>query len=177
LSSAKQNALYSAIDALSSALIAEGASKCKAVYNNYLVQDGNDFDSCKGMAYHGSLVYLNDIGYFCKNLIADSSLSANTKSQASRVMSALDGIIASSWIGKKEGESQYQYAKNVAGYSGVLDGQGSFGLTIATQLNPYCTAHGGDSKYPFYSHYSQLTGYSSNWGELMKIWHSNELAY
>ncbi len=177
LNSAKQNALYSALDALSSALIAEGVSKCKAVYNNYLVQYGNNIDNCKGMAYYGSYVYLNDIGYFCKNLIADSSLSANTKAQASRVMTALDGIIASSWIGKKEGETQYQYAKNVAGYSGALDGQGSFGLTIATQLNPYCESNGGDSSYPFYSYYTRLTGYSSNWGELMKIWHSNELAY
>lgn len=171
LNSAKQNALYSALDTLSSALIAEGESKCKTVYNNYLVQDGNDIANCKGMAYYGSYVYLNDIGYFCKNLIADSSLSENTRAQALRVMSALDGIIASSWLGTKEGETQYQYAKNVAGYSGALDGQGSFGLTIATQLNPYCESHGGDSSYPFYSHYSQLTGYSSNWGELMKIWH------
>lgn len=177
LNSAKQNALYSAVDALAASLIAEGKANCKAVYNNYLVQDGNNIANCKGMAYYGSYVYLNDIGYFCKNLIADSSLSANTKAQASRVMSALDGIIASSWLGTKEGESQYQYAKNVAGYSGALDGQGSFGLTIATQLNPYCTSNGGDSNYPFYSHYSQLTGYSSNWGELMKIWHSDELAY
>ena len=178
LNSAKQNELYSAIDALASAIISGG--KSDYVYSEYLVQVGNDFDNCKGMAYHGSLVYLNDIGYFCKNLIADSSLSSNIKQCASRVMQALDGIIASSWIGTKgsgtyeknkySSQTEIQYAKNVDGYSGLLDGQGSFGLTITTQLNPYYEAN-MDKCYPFYSYYTRLTGYSSNWGELMRIWH------
>ena len=130
------------------------------------------------MAYLGSYVYLNDIGYFCYNLINDTScgVSSTTKEAAQNVVTALSNVVESAWFGKKSGSSSYQYAKNVDGYSGLLDNLGTFGLTITTQLNPLTEKY-GDKYYPFYSYYTEMTGYSSAWGELMKIWHKDELAY
>ena len=178
LNSTLQSSLYSAIDSLSNALISDGEDVCNEVYEQYLEQDGSSLANCKGMAYLGSYVYLNDIGYFCYNLINDTScgVSSTTKEAAQNVVTALSNVVESAWLGKKSGSSFYQYAKNVDGYSGLLDNLGTFGLTITTQLNPLTEKY-GDKYYPFYSYYTEMTGYSSAWGELMKIWHKDELAY
>jgi len=176
LSRTKQNALYSAIDSLASALIADSA--VSDVYANYVEQDGSSLANCKGMAYGGSYVYLNDIGYFAQNLASDSTVTENTRTAAENVITALGNIIECSWLGKQSAsDSSSYYVRNLDGYTGQHDGEGVFGLTIATQIKPDCCKSDGTeySGFPLYSYYSELTGYSDKWGELLKVWYADKL--
>ena len=190
LSEEKQTALYTGVEELASALLTDGETVAKAVYTKYLLQDEEDVDECMGMAYCGTSVYLNDLGYLCKNLLADSSaespagVSEETIAAARTLMACIDDIVVTSWIGKKSrSDSQWTYQKNLSGFddTAFTSSDGTFGLTIATQLDSYWLTEEGKEygisyKYPFplYSSYSTVTGYSSQWGEVMKIWHAGE---
>lgn len=189
LSVSKQNALYNAINALSDALIADGDTVVNAVYDSYLVQNSDDYDACKGMAFCGTYMFENDIGYFCKNLIADTDcgVSEATKTAAQTVMDAVGDIVVTAWLGKtgvgesteNGGEGYYTvatdyiwYQKNTPGFTDETilgSGNGTFGLTIGTQ--------------PFYSFgsykrmltaYQATTGYCKGWENLLNIWLSDE---
>ncbi len=168
----RQETLYSRISSLSAALKNEGTSTCKRVYSDYLSQNGKYLSSCKGMAYCGTYVYLNDIGYFCQNIANDTSLSEASRTAANNVITTLDSIVQSAWMGKR---GVTYYAKNVSEYTGNLSG--TLGLTITTQLNPSCSQSDGRESpvFPIYSYYNELTGYNPYWGALIKIWHSDEL--
>lgn len=175
LSRTKQTALYSAIGSLASALIADSAAS--NVYANYVAQDGSSLANCKGMAYGGSYVYLNDIGYFSQNLASDSTVTANTRTAAQNVITALGNIIECSWLGKQSAsDSSPYYVRNLDGYTGQHDSEGIYGLTIATQIKPDCCKSDGTeySGFPLYSYYSELTGYSDKWGELLKVWYADK---
>lgn len=169
LDTEKQNTLYSAIEALANALIAAGDNTCTSVYTSYLKQ-ASSVSSCQGMAFPGSFAYLNDIGYLCKNLKNNSNSSVS--SAANSVLRALDSVIVSSWLGRTESESRNYYKKNVTGISSTVlsSSDGTFGLTIATQLNPNIS----NSSLPLYSNYEGVTGYSTSWGVLMQKWHTGE---
>ena len=186
LSETKQTALYQAVEELASALLTDGETVAKAVYTKYLRQDEDDEDECMGMAYCGTYVYLNDLGYLCTNLIADSSaespagVSEETIAAARTLMACIDDVVVTSWIGKKSrSDSQWTYQKNLSGFDDTVltSSDGTFGLTIATQLDSYCLTEEGkeySTIFPLYSSYSTVTGYSSQWGKVMKIWHAGE---
>ena len=130
------------------------------------------------MAYGGSYVYLNDIGYLAQNLASDSTVKENTRNAAQSVVTALGNIIECSWLGKQSAsDSSPYYVRNLDGYTGAHDGEGVFGLTIATQLTPDCCKSDGTeySGFPLYSYYSELTGYSDKWGELLTLWYADKL--
>ncbi len=169
LDTEKQNTLYNAIEALANALITAGDSICTSIYTSYLKQ-ASSVTSCQGMAFPGSFAYLNDIGYLCKNLKNNSNSSVS--SAANSVLRALDSVIVSSWLGRTESESRNYYKKNVTGISSTVlsSSDGTFGLTIATQLNPDIR----NSFLPLYSNYEDVTDYSTSWGVLMQKWHTGE---
>lgn len=185
LAEEKQTALYQAVEALSAALLADGEAVATGVYESYLVQNAEDLSACKGMAYHGTYVYLNDLGYLCRNLLADDSatgagVSGTTKTCAQTLMDCIDAVVVTSWMGiKGEGEAM-QYLKNVNDFDNAVltSSDGTFGLTIASQLPPstieWYDLKGGADYFPLYASYSDVTGYSSQWGELMKLWHAGE---
>ncbi|MBQ3826092.1 MAG: hypothetical protein II811_08155, partial [Spirochaetaceae bacterium] len=163
LSSAKQEALYTAINNLSNALLKDGGEICEDVFD-YLTDDD-------GIAFSGTYNYLSDIGYFCKELIDDVTcgVSDETKAAAQTVVNALSDIIECAWLGKKTSSSlSFYYCKNLDGYSGLHDNDGVFGLTIVSASNS-----NNETYYPIYSEYSAVTGYAPNWGKLLKLWNSN----
>ncbi len=188
LNNDKQTALYNAVDSLANALLSESDSVVSGVYSSYIVQVPNDHSACKGMAFKGTYTYLNDIGYFCYNLINDPSsvgVSSATKTAAKSVMSALSDVIIASF-GGKTGSGTYNfrtgmystqsekiyYKKNLPSVTEdtmLSSEDGSFGLTIATQLGT--DAYETKGYLPLYSDYAGVTGYSAKWGEVMKKWH------
>ena len=166
LSSTKQEALYTAINNLSNALLKDGSDVCKDVFDEYLYG---------GITFTGTYNSLSDIGYFCKELIDDAAcgVSDETKAAAQTVVNALSDIIECAWIGKKTSSSlSFYYCKNLDGYSGLHDSDGVFGLTITSASNVNKTYY---PLYSDYSEYSAVTGYAPNWGKLLKLWNSHNL--
>ena len=181
ISSEKQNALYKAMDNLAKTIIKnETSASIMNIFDFYLKQDYGNVDNCKGMAYIGTYFVLNDIGYFCKNLIDDPLQcvrSKTTKDAAKKVVEALDDVIVSSWMGKKTSNStKFFYTKNVKIYengtslkSAYTGADGQFGLTIATE-----SPNGGNAFLTLikdgFDYYQPFFGYSENWGKLYKYW-------
>ncbi len=165
-----QKQLYEAIDKLAIKLRFESNN----LFYKYIKQDPYSYSNCKGMTFPGTYLVLSDIGYFCMNIRNDNTVNYGTKSLAEEVISLLDKIIITSWIGRKDEYSNHIfYAKNVpelyiAENSDVFnEHDGQFGLTIVTQ-----TFYNND-KYndtDLLTLYSYATGYSSNWGDLICYW-------
>ncbi|MCR5725732.1 MAG: hypothetical protein K6G80_11675 [Treponema sp.] len=178
-----QESLYRDIDALAGLLLKD-EELAVTVYDTFLKQDRSNVDNCKGMAYSATYADVNDIGYFCRNLCQaseDCNIPAEIKQAASAVSSDLTRIIQTSWMGKMGYGSfncnafQYDavsenciYQKNLSAFIELAElSQTEFtcedcqlGLTIVTQ--PRLSG--------LWSSYSEKTGYSKNWGMLLRLW-------
>lgn len=185
ISEKKQTALYNAMNNLANVIKAHEKGN-KKIFDNYLKQDYKVTANCKGMAYNGTYFTLNDIGYFCQNLIDDKDkcVQYNTiiDPYAKKVIAALDDVIVCSWMGKKTpGDANFYYTKNVTIYdengqkleSEYTDADGQFGLTIATE-----SPNGGNGFLTYVEdgtdYYQAFFGYSKIWGELYKYWLSDD---
>ena len=182
----KQGLLYGTIDALAGAILSENETVKNRIFTEYLNQTRTSVQNCKGMAYPGTAVYLSDIGYFCNKLISDSSLSVTIKNCAQNVVSALNNVIESSWMGKyvvsydsdtaanpiPTLSTNFYYKKNLDSVAGTSDydaSDGQFGLTIMTQTYDNRFNNG---YYYFLTEYNDFTGYSPNWGQLLDYWYN-----
>lgn len=187
ISEKKQTALYNAMNNLANVIKTHEKGN-KLIFDNYLKQDYADTTKCKGMAYNGTYFTLNDIGYFCQNLIDDKAncIQYNTiiNKYAKEVIEALDDVIVCSWMGKKTPDAtKFYYTKNVTIYdqnkqkieSEYTDADGQFGLTIATE-----SPNGGNDFLTYVDeedgtdYYQAFFGYSKIWGELYKYWLSDD---
>lgn len=187
LNVSKQGLLYSTINALANAILSKDDEVKTRIFTDYLNQTRTSVQNCKGMTYPGTCVYLSDIGYFCNNLISDSSLSNDIRNCAHNVVNALNNVIVSSWMGKYVTSydsntaanptpvisTDFYYKKNltdVTGTSHFCATDGQFGLTIMTQTYDNRFNNG---YYYFLTEYSEWTGYSPNWGQLLAYWYNN----
>lgn len=188
ISEKKQNALYKAMNSLAAGIKQFENNNLKKIFDNYLKQDYANTTNCKGMAYNGTYFTLNDIGYFCNNLIKDDADCVTTgspiKLYVEDVIEALDDVIVCSWMGKKTPDAtKFYYTKNVTIYdengqkleSEYTDANGQFGLTIATE-----SPNGGNDFLTYVDekdgtdYYQSFFGYSKIWGELYKYWLSDD---
>ncbi len=198
LSELKQMNLLNKINLLSMAIQREPVTTRMAIFNNFLKQDRTNINNCKGMSYSGTYTVLSDIGYLCKQLSdsTDLGISTETKNAANNLMDSLNDVIITSWIGTRTEHTtepasvNLVYSKNLSDLNYRHTNQlndGSFGLTIVSHtfiLDPgyfpdtqYATSAQYTSAYrrifPIYTNYSDITGYSHEWGNLLDFWHRN----
>ena len=198
LSELKQMNLLNKINLLSMAIQREPVTTRMAIFNNFLKQDRTNINNCKGMAYSGTYTVLNDIGYLCKQLSdsTDLGISTETKNAANNLMDSLNDVIITSWIGTRTEHTtepasvNLVYSKNLSDLNYRHTNQlndGSFGLTIVSHSFTHDPGYFPDTQYgtsaeyttfykrifPIYENYSNVTGYSHEWGNLLSFWHRN----
>lgn len=160
------------------------ASLFNSIYTKYIRQDINSLENCKGLAYCGSFARLNDLGWLCVDIGADSSLSVahdSARALLNLLENGDDKLIIYAWGGKRAikdnvngqwtevtdyqlyltGKKDFISQKNVA----VAEDIAAYGLTIVGSLD-------GDwpDKYNMILHYDDWTGFSESWGKVIKTW-------
>ncbi len=185
LDSTKQENLYKTFEKLADSLLTNDRDNLSYIYDNYLYQDSTDEAKCKGWVYNGSLAYLADIGYFCYQLCCDASISAASNNAAIDLQQALSPVIQSAWIGRKTKDGEALYRENVFwtesdekqplekvefGESATDPNKKTwvFGPTVAIKAMGDEDNEGGKIN----TDYAEVTGFSSKWGDLLKIWNS-----
>ncbi len=184
LDPAKVSAMRSAVDDLASKINALDDTTKKYLFTEYLQQDYELYTACKGIAYQGSNDFLNDAGFFVKNILADSSLQSHTEliNSALKLKEILkhgdDNLIVYAYAGKKgtgehvggKWDSQTSGQWYLTGARDFISGNtvpventdDIFGITIVTQDL-------WDS-IDIVENYMEYTGFSSEWEKLIKYW-------
>lgn len=185
----KVDALKAGVDKLAEDLLAIKTSdeeKFKKVFDSYIRQDIDSLANCKGLAYCGTFAWLNDLGWLCLDIANDTDLPDAAKKSALSLFNLLnngdDKLIIYSWGGRR-------VLKNAAdGYSWgdttiaqlYLTGNKDFisQKTVAT-VEETC-AYGlsivgsewtnATEQYNPILHYDDWTGFSTNWGQVIKAW-------
>ncbi len=184
LSSDKVSAMKSAVDSLAKSINVLDEDTKKYLFTEYLQQDYQVYDNCKGIAYQGTYVFLNDIGFFVKNIIDDISLQTLSDLQTSaRNLKTLlkhgdDNLIVYAYAGKKGAGEHIGGKWDVQTYGQwymtgawdfisrksvpVQNDDDIFGITIVTQ-DLWDTID-------IVENYMEYTGFSSEWEKLIKYW-------
>ncbi|MBO4546173.1 MAG: hypothetical protein J5700_01225, partial [Treponema sp.] len=72
------------------------------MFDSYIKQDIDNLENCKGLAYNGTYVWLNDLGWLCVDIASDNDLTAAQES-AIALLDLLkngdDKLIIYSWGG------------------------------------------------------------------------------
>lgn len=157
-----------------------------SVYTKYVKQDKTDLSKCMGLSYSGSKAFLNDLGYLAKQIKNDPVLSAAHDS-AQALLDLLkhgdDKLIIYAWGGKRAttgtssgsgwgdvttnqmyltGQKDFITGKSVAVENGFDDD--IYGMTfVASQ----CNTNVADDAV---SNYFDWTGFSEEWGRVIKTW-------
>ena len=186
----KANKLQGAVDNFAAALLdlknsddTEKQALFKRVFEEYVDQDPNSFDDCKGLAYHGSYAYLSDLGWLAKEVAADTSLPDDVTTAATEIKTLLkhgdNNLIVYAWAGKMARAENIPKWENITANQLYLTGGKDFisdqtvtversediyGLTIAS------SAVYPDTKNDILPNYYDWTGFSSKWGEVIKAW-------
>lgn len=189
LSPSKVKALKNAVDALADGLMHMSEADNQAIFTNYLYQNKADYNACKGIAYQGTYVFLNDLGFFVKNILENTaninmSNYEELTDAATNLQELLahgdDKLIVYAYAGRKAGKvnsnhtwgdvttGQWYLSYGTDFISGetvnVVNPNPYFGITIATQ--------NVDDDYNVVDYYDNFTGFSEKWENVIRYWKS-----
>lgn len=154
-----------------------------SVYEKYVKQDYRILENCKGLAYPGSVAWLNDLGRLCFDIVSDKKLSSAHDS-AQELLDLLengdDKLIIYAWGGilaTKEktdgwgevldsqlyltGKKDYLSQKSID----TVEESEFYGLTIVGSVRDFFPEY-----YNIALHYDDWTGFSESWGKVIRAW-------
>ena len=185
----KALALKDGVDKLSDELLKikdSDANLFNSIYTNYIAQDVDSLENCKGLAYCGTFAWLNDLGWLCVDIANDNGLPDGAKKSALSLFELLkngdDKLIIYSWGGRrvlKNGTDGYSWGDTTIAQL-YLTGNKDFisQKTVAT-VEETCAyglsivgskwTNATEQNNPIF-HYVDWTGFSESWGKVIKAW-------
>lgn len=185
----KALALKAGVDKLSDELLKikdSDANLFNSIYTNYIAQDVDSLENCKGLAYCGTFAWLNDLGWLCLDIANDNNLPDGAKKSALSLFELLkngdDKLIIYSWGGRrvlKNGPDGYSWGDTTIAQL-YLTGNKDFisQKTVAT-VEETCAyglsivgskwTNATEQNNPIF-HYVDWTGFSESWGKVIKAW-------
>ncbi|MBO7123564.1 MAG: hypothetical protein J6V90_09830 [Treponema sp.] len=185
----KALALKDGVDKLSDELLKikeNDSSLFYSIFLNYMAQDVNSLENCRGLAYCGTFAWLNDLGWLCLDIANDTDLPDAAKKSALSLFNLLnngdDKLIIYSWGGRRvlnngpdgyswgdisskqlylTGNKDFISQKTVA----TVENSCAYGLTLVGSVWGNAT----EENNPIL-HYDDWTGFSSSWGKVIKAW-------
>lgn len=160
-----------------------------SIYTNYIKQSLDVLKDCKGLAYPGTYAWLNDLGWFCNDILSDKDLTLAHESATSLrnlLKNGDDKLIIYAWGGRcaTEDNTQGQWTKtteNQMYLTGKKDFISQKNISTEKDVEVYGLTIAGSSWKPNKDeanpmlHYYDWTGFSESWGKVIKAWWDNNL--
>ena len=160
-----------------------------SIYTNYIKQSLYVLKDCKGLAYPGTYAWLNDLGWFCNDILLDPNLSA-AKDSATNLLELLkngdDKLIIYAWGGRcaTEDNAQGQWTtttENQMYLTGKKDFISQKNISTEKDVEVYGLTIVGSTQRVWLEQYNAVlnyydwTGFSESWGKVIRAWWDNNL--